>query len=204
MSAVERLHPLDALDLAQAACALVLAQVRNEDWDRPTQCDLWSVRDVSNKIVASTRMFTAFGLRKPLDPSLDLIVPVEMLGDDHLGTYLDAAARCREAWRREQALEGTAPSTVGEFPAKAVLNARIFDTTILTCDLAVACGVSHGINDSLAAYVLRVARALVANVRAVSPERYKDDVEVGESAPLVDQMVAATGRNPRWSRPSRS
>jgi hypothetical protein len=80
-----------------------------------------------------------------------------------------------------------------------VLNARIFDTTILSWDVAVACGVAHLIDDEQASYVLRVARALVPTVRAASPERYKDPREVGEAASLVDQMIATTGRDPAWT-----
>ena len=94
-----------------------------------------------------------------------------------------------------------APSTVGDFPARAVLNARIFDTTILSWDLATACGLQHGIDDEQAAYVLRVARALVPRVRAVNPGRYRDPVELGEASRIVDQMIAATGRDPGWRRP---
>jgi uncharacterized protein (TIGR03086 family) len=196
---IERLHPLDALDRAQTAAAAVIARLGPDDWALPTPCDEWSVRDVVNKMTASTYTFSAFGERRRLDPPYDLVHPTEVLGDDPVGTFLDAAAECREVWRRPEALEGTAPSTVGEFPAKAVLNARIFDTTILTWDVSRATGIPHGIDESLAAYVLRVAEALVANVRRVSPERYKDAEAVTDEASFVDRMVAATGRNPAWT-----
>ena len=155
--------------------------------------------DIANKLVASTRTFTAFAERRRLEPELDLIEPSEWLGPDPLGTFLAAAAACRDAWRRPGALEGVAPSTVGEFPAAAVLNGRIFDTTILTWDLATACDLAHGIDDRQAAYVLYVAKALVPTVRSESPERYKDAVAIGPEASLVDQMVAATGRDPGWT-----
>lgn len=193
--------PLRVLDLAQTRAAAVIALLGPGDWARPTPCDEWSVRDVVNKMTASTIVFSAFGQRRP-HPGHDLIHPAELLGDDPLGTYLAAAAECRSVWRAPGALEGTAPSTVGEFPAKAVLNARIFDTTILTWDVATACGVAHGIDDEQAAYVLRVARALVPNVRTVSPERYKEPGDPGTAAPLVEQMIAATGRNPAWRPPA--
>ena len=199
---MRRLDPLVALDLAQTGAAAVIAQLVDEDWARPTPCDEWSVRDVVNKMVASTILFSHFGRRQRPGAPLDLIHPVEMLGDDPLGTYLAEATECRRVWRAAGALEGTAPSTVGEFPAKGVLNARIFDTTILTWDVATACGVPHGIGDDQAAYVLRVARALVANVRAVSPERYKDPSDLDPTAAMVHQMVAATGRDPLWRPPA--
>jgi uncharacterized protein (TIGR03086 family) len=190
------------LDLAQTNAARVIARLGDDDWARPTPCDEWSVRDIVNKLVASTMTFAAFGRRAPLDPPLDLVHPVEMLGDDPLGVYLAAAADCRAVWREAGALDGSAPSTVGEFPAKAVLNARIFDTTILTWDVASATGQFHGIDDDLAAYVRRIAEALVPNVRAVSPQRYKDPVDVTDESSVVAGMVAATGRDPEWRPPT--
>ena len=86
------------------------------------------------------------------------------------------------------------------FPAKSVLNARIFDTTILTWDVATAIGVSHGIGDDLAAYVLRVAKALVPTVRSASPDRYKDAAPSPDAGSTVDEMITVTGRDPNWSR----
>lgn len=197
---LRRLDPLAALDLAQTGAARVIAHVEPEQWSWPTPCDRWTVRDVINKMVASTRTFTYFGRRAPLVPALDLIHPVEMLGPDPLHTYQQEAAWCREVWRADGALEGTAPSTVGEFPAKSVLNARIFDTTILTWDVATAIGVPHGIGDDLAAYVLRVAKALVPTVRSTNPDRYKDAATSAGGGSPVDEMIAVTGRDPLWGR----
>lgn len=198
--APRRLDPLTALDLAQTGASRVIAHVRAEQWSWPTPCDRWTVRDVTNKIVASTRTFTYFAKRSPLQPALDLVNPAEMLGNDPLYTYQYEAALCREAWRAAGALEGNAPSTVGKFPARSVLNARIFDTTILTWDIATAIGVGHGIGDDLATYVLRVAKALVPTVRGVNPNRYKHASALSEGGLVVDAMIAETGRDPGWHR----
>lgn len=197
----ERPDPLRHLDLAQTRAGAVLATVRLDDLDRPTPCDEWSVRDVINKMVASTIVFTAFGRRETPDPSLDLVHPNELIGDDPVGVYLDAAAQCRDAWRQPGAVEGMAPSTIGEAKARAVLNARIFDTTILSWDVATAVGTDPNIDDEQAAYVLRIAKALVPAVRSHNAARYKDAVEVGDAA-LVTQLVATTGRDPRWTAPN--
>ena len=201
MSAGGRPDPLHLLDLAQARVAATIADLGDDDWGRPTPCTEWSVRDVVNKMTASTQLFAAFGRRERPDPAPDLVDPAEILGDDPLAVYLDAAADCRSAWRADGALEGTAPSTVGEFPAAPVLNARIFDTTILGWDVAVACSLDHRIDDVQAAYVLRVARALVPTVRAASPDRYGDPTLLDDDRPVVDRMVAVTGRDPAWRPP---
>lgn len=194
-----RPDPLRILDLAQTRAAAVIAAIEPDQLDLPTPCDEWSVRDVINKMVASTRLFTLFGRREPADPSLDLIHPKELIGDDPLGAFQHEAAACRAAWRTPGALDGLAPSTIGEAKAKAVLHARIFDTTVLSWDIARATGVPHGIDDEQAGYVLRIARALVPAVRAHNAARYKDEVEANENAPLVDQLIATTGRDPNWA-----
>ncbi len=194
-----RPDPLWILDLSQTRAAVVIAEVEPRHLHRPTPCDDWDVRDVINKLVASTRVFTAFGRREPPDPALDLVDPVDLIGDDPLGAYLEAAARCREAWRAPGALDGSAPSTIGEAPAKAVLHARIFDTTVLTWDIATAIGRPHRIDEVQAAYVTRIARALVPAVRARSEARYKPAVELPPGADPVAELIAITGRHPVWS-----
>lgn len=91
--------PLRILDLAQTRAASVLASVNHDQLDLPTPCDEWSVRDVMNKLVASTLLFASFGRREDGDPNLDLINPKDLIGDDPLGVYISAALECREAWR---------------------------------------------------------------------------------------------------------
>lgn len=192
---------LHMLDLSQTAAAAVVARIGPEDWSRPTPCDEWSVIDIINKLTASTALFTAFGQRTEPDPTLDLVNPKHIVGDDALGAYLAQAWACRCAWRAPGALDGMAPSTIGEAKARAVLNARVFDTTILTWDLATGCGLAHTIDDDLVAYVLRIAEALVPAVRAHNPARYKDAIEVDDGAPTARRLIATTGRNPDWAPP---
>ena len=186
------------LDLSQTRAAAVIASISNDQMSLATPCDLWDVKDVINKLVASTRLFTGFGLRQQPDPSLDLINPKDLIGDDPVGVYLAAAKECRDAWRSPGALDGLATSTIGEAKARAVLNARIFDTTVLTWDISQACDIDHLIDDEQAGYVLFVAERLVPAVRSQSPERYKEEVTDVTGTTTVDQLIAITGRNPSW------
>lgn len=195
----KRYDPLWILDLAQTRAAATIAAIAPEQLHLPTPCDEWDVRDVINKMVASTLLFTSFGQRTEPDAALDLINPKHIVGDDPLGAFQAAAAECRAAWRAEGAMDGMAPSTIGEAPAKAVLHARIFDTTILSWDIATATGVAHGIDDIQATYVQRIASALVPAVRGHNSARYKDQVDTVENSSAVDRLVATTGRDPNWA-----
>ena len=127
----KRHDPLWILDLTQTRAAAVIAAISARQLQLSTPCDDWNVADIINKMVASTQMFTSFGRREQPDPDLDLVNPKDIIGDDPLGAFLEAAAACRAAWRADGAMDGMALSTIGEAPAKAVLHARIFDTTIL-------------------------------------------------------------------------
>ena len=158
--------------------------------------------DVINKLVASTLLFTSFGLREEGDPNLDLINPKELIGDDPVGIYNHAASLCREAWRSPGALERMATSTIGEAKARSVLNARIFDTTILSWDISRACNVPNLIDEEQATYVLRVAEALVPAVRSHSSERYKTAVSTADNASVLEKLIATTGRDPLWGSES--
>ena len=151
-----------------------------------------------NKLVASTLLFASFGRREDGDPNLDLINPKDLIGDDPLGVYNSAALECREAWRSPGALDGMATSTIGEAKARSVLNARIFDTTVLSWDISRACTVEHCIDDEQASYVLRVANALVPAVRSHNRERYKDPIAFTESSSDLEKLISVTGRDPRW------
>jgi uncharacterized protein (TIGR03086 family) len=196
-----RPHPLTILDLAQTRAAAVIAAIAPDQLPLPTPCDEWSVADVINKMVASTLLFSAFGSRTEPDPTLDLVHPKHIIGDDPLGAYQTAAAGCRAAWRADGALDGTAPSTIGEAPAKAVLHARIFDTTILSWDIATATGVAHGIEEVQATYVTRIARALVPAVRSHNAARYKPALELDGADPVAE-LIGITGRDPAWTPPA--
>lgn len=191
-------NPLRFLDLAQSRAAAVISTIRSDQLALPTPCDLWSVRDIVNKLVASTRLFTCFGLRQVADQTLDLINPKDLIGDDALGAYTNAAIECRNAWRTPGALEGMATSTIGEAKAKAVLNARIFDTTVLTWDISKACHVDHHIDEEQAAYVLYIAERLVPAVRSQSPERYKEAISSIDGSTTIVKLVSTTGRDPNW------
>ena len=66
-----RLEPLDALDRAQTTAAAVIARIGTDDWQRPTPCDEWSVRDIVNKaggrvgIATKPGEYTRFRVRLP-------------------------------------------------------------------------------------------------------------------------------------------
>ncbi|MEW2631567.1 TIGR03086 family metal-binding protein [Streptomyces sp. NPDC048389] len=128
--------------------------VRDGQWDDPTPCSEWSVRDLVNHL-------TAEQLWVP-----DLVTDgatIEDIGDAYEGDVLgehpkrswDAAARAaRKAFSDEGAMEGTVQLSYGETPTTAYCSQMISDAVVHTWDLSRAIGAEERLPDALVAFTL--------------------------------------------------
>ncbi len=128
--------------------------VQKEQWDDPTPCTDWSVRDLVNHL-------TAEQLWVP-----DLVTDgagIEDVGDAYGGDVLgahprrswDAAARgAREAFAEPGALERTVRLSYGETPAVAYCGQMITDLVVHAWDLSRAIGAPEQLPDALVAFAL--------------------------------------------------
>lgn len=128
--------------------------VREDQWDAPTPCTEWSVRDLVNHL-------TAEQLWVP-----DLVTDaaaIEDVGDAHDGDVLgerprhawDSAARAaRKAFAAEGALEGTVQLSYGETPTTAYCAQMITDAVVHSWDLSRAIGADERLPDPLVAFAL--------------------------------------------------
>ncbi|MCX4822910.1 TIGR03086 family metal-binding protein [Streptomyces sp. NBC_01142] len=128
--------------------------VQADQWDDPTPCTDWSVRDLVNHL-------TGEQLWVP-----DLVsdgATIEDIGDSYDGDVLgrnpratwDAAARAaRKAFAAEGALEQTVELSYGETPAVAYCAQMITDAVVHTWDLSRAIGADERLPDVLVHFAL--------------------------------------------------
>ncbi|MEV4329274.1 TIGR03086 family metal-binding protein [Streptomyces sp. NPDC049597] len=128
--------------------------VRTDQWDDPTPCTEWTVRDLVNHL-------TAEQLWVP-----DLVTDgatVADVGDAHDGDVLgerpraawDAAARAaRKAFAADGALERTVQLSYGETPAVAYCAQMTADAVVHAWDLSRAIGAPERLPDALVAFAL--------------------------------------------------
>ncbi|MEU5161377.1 TIGR03086 family metal-binding protein [Streptomyces sp. NPDC020875] len=128
--------------------------VRPDQWDEPTPCSEWSVRDLVNHL-------TAEQLWVP-----DLVTDgasIEDVGDAYDGDVLgrdpraawDAAARAaRRAFGAPGALRRTVQLSYGETPAVAYCAQMTTDAVVHSWDLARAIGAPERLPDDLVAFAL--------------------------------------------------
>src|SRR5262245_20320977 len=103
---------MDLLPKAYDATAAVLATVT--DWDAPSPCAEWTVREVANHLVHVQKIFAAAVEHGPEVPDGD------HLGDDPLGAFRAASDRCLAAFGRPGALSDPHPFPFGPTPGSAI------------------------------------------------------------------------------------
>ena len=61
--------PVDQLSIALDAAERVLLAVRDDQWNDPTPCTDWQVRDVVNHMVTGNDLFARIARREPPAPA---------------------------------------------------------------------------------------------------------------------------------------
>ncbi len=197
------MDPMTLLDTVQDRAASVVAQISAEQMGAPSACAGWDVRTCLNKLVTSTRYWVVALNEGREDPTLDLGNPPDLIGADALGAYRAAAAACRSAFERPGVFTAMVPCSVPgvQLSGEQMLGVRIFDTTVITWDLATAVGVAHGISDEQADFARAVSEVVLPAVSGASDRQRFQPCTVGldANASAVDRLIAATGRNPQWA-----
>ncbi|MDY7105691.1 MAG: TIGR03086 family metal-binding protein [Actinomycetota bacterium] len=189
--------PGDPRPLLMAAVALAgdtIADVRPDQFDAPTPCDDYDVRQLTRHLFGVVRRIAAAGRRED-------VVAVDPVPDD---VPFDALA---EAWAAEVAeLEAawTDPSVLGEMltlpfatvPGAVAVVAYTSEVTVHTWDLATATGQRPDWDPAVIALSLEGSkRAIPAEPRG-GPVPFGPVVAVPDDAPAIDRLVGWVGRTP--------
>ena len=190
MSEVRRwfLRALFAMDL-------VVRQVPDDAWDRPSPCAGWSGRDVLGHVLATHHFYVSCieGRPPPMDPMTD---PGRHAGDRPAAAWATARDAVLEALDRPGVIESVVHAPDGPTRVEDLIRFNIVDTTVHAWDLARAAGVDDRLDAALAA---RCRRLLEEAGHDVSGGSAVDGF--GPAVAVVDgddqaRLLAATGRRP--------
>ncbi|MFI8289557.1 TIGR03086 family metal-binding protein [Streptomyces sp. NPDC085614] len=179
--------PLSAFLGAVALAVATLDAVRPDQYDLPTPCEEYDVRELARHIVAVLRRFALVG--RGGDP-----MTLPHVAD---GSWHEAADEARAAWTADPGLLDR-PVTLpfGTLPGAAALVVYAGEFTVHTWDLAVATGQSPAWDPAVLAVSLgAMERALPAERRGGGVP-FGPVVETAPDAPAVDRLVAWYGRRP--------
>lgn len=186
---------LTALDTARQEFERRLRAVGPDDWDRPTPCEGWIVRDLVVHVLVGARMAALLvdgGTRAEAEALfVDARLPDDVMAEFDAGADAQAAA-----FAEPGAMDRITEHPAGDFPVPMLLGFRIGDYAVHAWDLARAIGADETLDEELATHVwenIGPAAPLLA-----ASGRFGDGASgtVGEDASAQARLLDATGRRP--------
>lgn len=183
---------------ACAGTADLLHNVGDEHLTAPTPCADMTVAALVSHLGGLAAAFTAaaakrFGELTDTPPEVS-----EDLDDDWRAAYPTRLAELAAAWRERSAWEGMSRAGGVDFPADVGARIALTEVVVHGWDLARATGQPYAVEDAL----LQAVLPHVAEFAEQGPVEglFAAPVSVAADAPLLDRVVALTGRDPGWSR----
>lgn len=129
--------------------------VRADQWDAPTPCAEWTVRDLVDHLVTEQLWVPPLVRDGAAIEEVGDTFDGDMLGPDPVASWDTAAAAARAAFAEPGALERTVHLSYGDTPARDYCAQMITDLVVHSWDLARAIGADEGLPDDLVATATR-------------------------------------------------
>lgn len=181
--------PIDELADAVAQTADLVDGIRDEQWELPTPCAKWSVRELVDHLVLGHRVF-AHGLLGGTDPA-SAAGPVE---GERGPAYRTSAADMLAAFRSPGALERPIVIPFGTVPGSLALHLRLVEALVHGWDVARATGQPLRGDEGLAERALERSRPMLSQLppgrQPFGPSR-----PASQSRSAVERLAALLGRD---------
>ena len=164
--------------------------VGSDDWDRPTPCSDWSVRDLVNHLVSEELWAPPLFEGRTIAEVGDRFEG-DLLGADPQGAWKAAAAPALDAATKD-VLDRTVHLSFGDVPGREYIGQLTADHVIHAWDLARGTGGDERLDPELVEFVHAF---LAPQVEAwQSAGVFAPPVEVPAGADLQTKLLAMTGR----------
>lgn len=181
----------DLLPLLAAAAAeseRIAGNVRPDQWDLPTPCTEWSVRDVVNHLVGGNVMNVA-AFDGPTAFS-----DADHVGDDPAAALAASNRAIIERLNRPGALGETAHLPYGSFPGQLVATFRFIDLLNHSWDVAKATGQPTDFAPELHTAGLAMAQPMMSRFDRAANPAFGSEQPAPEGASAADAFAAYMGR----------
>ena len=184
----------EILEKAFASTAGVLANVSPDQFDLPTPCVSWKVRDLLDHIVGGTTFF-AVTAETGVSPEIGGDRP-DLTAGDFKADFKSGAARAVKAFSAEGAMDKPMKLPYGELPGSVFMVIAATDTFTHGWDMATATGQSTDLDPTTAAQILEAVSAFLPDaLRGADGEMpFGPRVEAPDTASAADKLAAFMGR----------
>jgi uncharacterized protein (TIGR03086 family) len=183
---------------AAAETARVLAAAaKTTPMDQPTPCDDWDLRTLLNHTI----LWTAYSAERRAhgDSVAEDLMSKDFTADpDYAAGYQAQVNKAVTAWSDPKAWEGDRAVMGSATPAADIAAMLIMETVLHGWDIARAAGQDYDCDDQLARAVLETVQAQGEMFRQY--QGFAAVVPAPGDAPVFDQALALSGRDPRWER----
>lgn len=192
---------MDKVDLEPAGRALLAVVDRIDDADlgRETPCPGVSLGQLLQHVVGLTEAFRA-AADKELGPLTDTAPdPTESptVQDGWREALHLHVPRLVRSWRRDEAWQGMTRAGDVDLPGDVAGRVALDEIVVHGWDVARASGQDYEVDDATARACLEFAQGYD---ESGTPGLFGPAVPIGPDSPVLDRLLARTGRDPRWTR----
>ncbi|HEV2757644.1 MAG TPA: TIGR03086 family metal-binding protein [Actinomycetota bacterium] len=163
--------------------------IQKGEWDLPTPCDGWSVRDLVNHVAYGDLWVRPLLEGKTLEEVGDRFEG-DVLGQDDPVAGYDRAADDAVLAASQADLGAKVHTSGGIIDAAEYLAQRVMDNLVHAWDLARAIGASEAFDPELVTFVLAMFEPHGGGPRSM----FAEPVEIPEGADEMTKLLALTGR----------
>jgi len=183
----------DQLEASLSVAQGLVAAVRPEQWAAPTPCSAWDVRALVAHLVGGNQRFAALVSGASTLEELRGAAAGDVLGDDPVGAFGNAAEAVLAAFRLPGALDRLVTIPFGTVPGTVALNLRLTEVLVHSWDLARATSQPVHFDDAL---VEQEYQFSARSLTQVSPERspFAAPTDASADSSGLDRLAALLGR----------
>jgi uncharacterized protein (TIGR03086 family) len=180
--------PTDELACAEATLAVlqrVLHPISRDELSKTTPCSKYDVMQLTDHLLNTIIV---------IGGAAGAELPDRDTGDSVERQIVGAARPALDAWHR-RGLDGTVTIGPNTLPAAVVAAILSLEFLVHAWDYATATGHPINVVDSVTEYVLRLARKNITP-QGRATVGFDEPVAVADDAPVLDRLIAFTGRQP--------
>jgi uncharacterized protein (TIGR03086 family) len=189
------MEPIQALERATEQYRQRLAAVAVDQWDQPSVCDAWTVKDLADHVLGGNRFALPLLAGASPDEAFTQALAPGFDGDP-VARFDESASAQIEAFGREGALAAVIHHPAGDIDGRAFLGFRAGDLLLHGWDLARSTGGDDHLDEELLpdvwqAYEPVVGAGVERGIFGAGPSG-----DVPADAPLALRLLDLTGRRP--------
>jgi uncharacterized protein (TIGR03086 family) len=180
---------------AADAAARTVGNVQGDQFGGPTPCTDWDVRTLLNHLI----LWTSYSAeRRAQGESVSEELMAKDFADEpgYAAAYRAQLDRALAAWADPAAWERDLNVMGSPTPASDVAGLLIAEMVLHAWDLAAATGQAYTVPDAAAEAALAAVEANAELFRQY--KGFAEPVPVPADAPVLDRVLAASGRDPDW------